>query len=131
MCQEFIGCRDPDSRSVALILQEDSFKAGSGKTKRDVRPSRPKHYLPERDDGKVGEVTDRFEVAPEAEVDTSVTYGLNIKAPRSKVEPSTRDALSVSQSDGGDAAQSSQRDGQNGASVTSRDWETKAFHVSS
>lgn len=111
-------------------LQEDSFKVGTGKSKpqHSVQTTRPRHYLPEHDDGRVGEVEDRFEVAPEAVVDTTVTYGLNLQAPRHAEDPSA--GPSDAQPNDSTAARSSQRNGQNGASVTSRDWETKAFKVS-
>lgn len=126
-----VSAESPASTSGAMVIpkQEDSFKVGTGKSKVQRGSQTPRHYLPEHDDGKIGEVVDRFEVAPEAAVDTTVTYGLNLRAPRCTEEPSVaaRGAPSSSQANGSNTAHSSQRNGQNGASVTSRDWETKAF----
>ncbi len=98
------------------------------------RPQKPKHFLPDHDNGTVGEVGDRFEAAPEEEADTSIACGLTLRIKRhaeSGAAASDQDGL---QNDG--AAQHNVRGGQNGAaprgpSVTSKERETKAFKVPS
>ena len=117
---------------TCLPLQEDSFKVGQGPIKQ--RPQKPKHFLPDHDDGTVGEVGDRFEAVAEAKADPSIAYGLTLQTKRHAESGAAASDQGGLQNNG--AAQQNGRSGQNGAaprgpSVTSKEWETKAFKVPS
>lgn len=98
------------------------------------RPQKPKHFLPDHDDGTVGEVGDRFEAAQEAKPDASIAYGLTLQTKRHAESGAAASDQGGLQNDG--AAQQNGRGGQNGAAprgpnVTSKEWENKAFKVPS
>lgn len=80
----------------------------------------------------MGVVEDRFEVAPEAKVDTSISYGLTVHS-RSD-QGGTASSEQGGSEAGGAAALQTGRGVQNGIgpaapNVTTREWETKAFKV--
>ena len=106
--------------------QEDSFKVGVGKK------AKPARFLPDHDDGSVGNVEDKFEAeaktAPE-----QVTYGLSLQPKRVRTGDGAASAdhkLAAGGLANGGSGQQNGRAAQNGSgggAVNGRDWETRAF----